>query len=276
MKKFIAVVLLILLLLPSIAIGETLAQGKSRVFDQAELMSDNDIKTLESAIAAMRRQYDMDFVILTSGDAKTDKSQEFADDFYDNNGFGAGEDADGFLFFIDMNNRVATVSTSGQMIRYLTDARLNTLFDAAYPYLSSGEYGKAAQAALSQVTAFLKNGIPEDQYNEDEYGGVSRYQKPMSLTFWEIVIAAAAGLISALILYFSVRHKYLMKGSAYSYDLNSNASVTITGATDVYLRTAVTRTPKASSSSGGGGGGRSSTHHTSSGRSHGGGSSRRF
>jgi uncharacterized protein len=120
----------------------------------------------------------------------------------------------------------------------------------------------------------LSNGIPNRQYNEDEQGTVDRYVKPRAVTLGEAAIALLAGLLSGAVLFFSVRHAYAMKGSAYKYDLQTNTNVNITGATDVYLRTQVTRTLKASSSSGGTGfgGGRSSTHHSSSGRVHGGGS----
>ncbi len=276
MKRIVAAIAVCILLLPLAALGQTLGQGSQRVFDNAKLMSQSEIDRLESTITMLKNQYGMDYAILTSNDAKTGRSQEFADDFYDNNGFGAGDDASGILILIDMNNRELTVSTTGLMIRYITDARLNTLLDTAMPYLTNGEYGQAAFMALAQMSVYLKNGIPNDQYNEDEEGIIDRYVKPRAVTMGEAAIALAAGLISGLVLFLSVRHAYAMKGSAYKYDLKKNATVNITGATDVYLRTQVVRVPRATSSSGGGGmGGRSSTHRSSSGRIHGGGS-RRF
>jgi uncharacterized protein len=176
-----------------------------------------------------------------------------------------------------MNNREITVSTSGQMIRYITDARLSTLLDSVAPYLTGGEYGQGAFMALAQLSVYLSNGIPSGQYNEDEEGAIDRYVKPRAVTLGEAAIAMLAGLASGAVLFFAIRHAYAMKGSAYKYDLQKNTTVNVTGATDVYLRTQVTRTPRASSSSGGGGIGglRSSTHRSSSGRIHGGGS-RRF
>lgn len=276
MKRIIAVIAVCLLLLPLAALGETLGQGSQRVFDNAKLMSQSEIDRLESTIKLLKSQYKMDFVVLTSSDVPVDKSQDFADDFYDNNGFGAGDDFSGILFLIDMNNRLITVSTSGMMIRYLTDARLNTLLDAINTDLTNGKYGEAAYIALVQLSVYLTNGIPGGQYNQDEEGNIDRYVKPRAVTLGEAAIALLAGLLSGTVLFFAVRHAYAMKGSAYKYDLQKNTTVTVTGATDVYLRTQVTRTPRASSSGGGGiGGGMSSTHRSSSGRIHGGGS-RRF
>ena len=130
--------------------------------------------------------------------------------------------------------------------------------------------------ALTQLTVYLSNGIPSGQYNQDEEGTIDRYVKPRAVTLGEAAIALLVGLLSGIVLFFTVRHAYAMKGSAYKYDLNKNTTVNVTGATDVFLRTQVSRTPKASSSGGGGIGGMgSSTHRSFSGRVHGGGS-RRF
>lgn len=270
MKKIVAIIAVCIMLLPLCALGETLGQGSQRVFDNAKLMGQSEIARLEDTIASMKKQYNMDFVVLTSNDPKTGRSQEFADDFYDNNGFGTGSDLSGVLLLVDMNNRNITVSTSGLMIRYVTDVRLNTLLDTAVPYLADGEYGQAAYIALAQLTVYLKNGIPNNQYNQDEEGVIDRYVKPKAVTVGEAAIALLVGLLSALAMYFTVRYAYAMKGSAYKYDLMKNTTVTVNSATDVYLRTQVTRVPKASSGSGGGG--RSGTHRSSSGRTHGGGS----
>jgi uncharacterized protein len=276
MKRIIAVIAVCIFLLPLVALGETLGQGSQRVFDNAKLMSQSEIDRLEGTIKLLKSQYKMDFVVLTSSDVPIDKSHDFADDFYDNNGFGAGDDFSGILFLIDMNNRLVTVSTSGLMIRYLTDARLNTLLDAVTPNLTGGKYGEAAYIALVQLSVYLTNGIPGNQYNQDEEGNIDRYVKPRAVTLGEAAIALLVGLLSGVILYFAVHHAYAMKGSVYKYDLQKNTTVTVTGATDVYLRTQVTRTPRASSTGSGGiGGGMSSTHRSSSGRIHGGGS-RRF
>lgn len=276
MKKIIVILAVCFFLLPLFARADSLGQGSQRVFDNAKLMSQSEIDKLEGTIKLLKSQYNMDFAVLTSSDVPKDKSQDFADDYYDKNGFGAGEDLSGILILIDMSNRLVTVSTSGLMIRYVTDDRLNTLLDAVAPYLTGGEYGQGAFMALAQLSVYLSNGIPEGQYNQDEEGNIDRYVKPRSVTLGEAAIALLVGLLSGVILFYSVRHTYAMKGSAYKYDLQKNTSVNVTGAADVFLRTQVTRTVKASSSSGGmGSGGRSSTHRSSGGRVHGGGS-RRF
>lgn len=163
------------------ATPESLGRGSSRVFDFAGLMTQSEIIQLTDAIALLREQYGMDIVVVTSDEPKPGKSQEFADNFYDDNGFGSVFDSSGVLFLIDMNNREFCISTSGLMIRYMTDARLDTLLDGAMPYLTEGRYGDGVFAALAQLALYLENGIPEGQYNEDESGDVDPYVTPTPL-----------------------------------------------------------------------------------------------
>lgn len=270
MKRIFALIFIGLMLLPALACAQSLGQGTSRVFDQAELMTAQEVQSLESLIAKLRREYGMDIAVLTSKDAPVNRSQAYADGFYDKNGLGMGTDGSGMLLLIDMKNRVPTISTKGLMIRYLTDARLDALLDTADPYLQQGAFGQAASQVIKQVGVFLKNGIPLGQYNAEEKG--------KSVTPVKVVLAALIGLACGLALFVAVRWKYGLKGAAYRYDYQGNSTVTITGGTDVYLRTQVTKVPKASGKSGGSGfsGGRSTIHRSSGGSIHGGRSGRRF
>ncbi len=151
----------------------TLGEGNQRVFDNANVISKSEISELEAFITILRTIHNMDFIVLTSYDAEIGESLSFADDFYDYNGFGVGPNWDGLIFFIDMNNRVPTISTCGLMIRFVTDVRLDALFDTSYDYLTAGEFGKAAYITLSQLDSFIKDEIPSGQYNIDEYGNIS-------------------------------------------------------------------------------------------------------
>lgn len=282
MKRLFSVVIAVLLFSAALTVpvsAETLGEGSARVFDYAGLMSESEIAGLEEMISGLRTAYNMDFVVLTSNDAPAGGSMAYADDFYDYNGFGTGAEWDGFLYFIDMNNRVPTISTCGLMIRYVTDSRLSALLDTAYTYLAEGQYASSASVTLSQLEGYIREGIPSDQYNYDDQGNTDYYYDTepavRALSGGEFIASLVIGLVCALILFGSVKYRYGLKGSTYRYNINANTSVNITGATDVYLRTDVVRVLKQRSSGGGGGSG-SRTHTSSSGRSHGGGSGRRF
>jgi len=186
----------------------------------------------------------------------------------------------GFLFFIDMSNRVPTVYTYGKMIDYLDDERLATLLDRVYNELYAGDYAGAADLALSLVERYLAAGIPEGQYRYDVVTGQMLTARHKALTTTEIMGAFLAGLAVALIAMKSVTASYKLKGGAYAYNVGSNSAVEMLDSADDYLTSTVSsvRRPK-NTSSGGGGSSRPSGGtrvHSSGGRSFGGGSGRRF
>ena len=56
-----------------------------------------------------------------------------ADDFYDHGGFGdASNDFSGMIFYLDMVNCILIITTTGEMIDIISDARLADLFDIVY------------------------------------------------------------------------------------------------------------------------------------------------
>lgn len=146
--------------------GPPLGQGESRVFDNAGLFGKEEIGQLEKAAAGFRADYQMDIVILTTNDAAINNSQKHAGDFYQRNGFGIGSEASGLIFMIDMKNAVAAVYASGQMSRYLNNARLNGLLSTASKYLQDGRYSVAAGMTIVSLRSYMAGGIPKDPQGE--------------------------------------------------------------------------------------------------------------
>ncbi|MBP5329293.1 MAG: TPM domain-containing protein, partial [Spirochaetaceae bacterium] len=129
MKKIVLTFGLILLSFAVFAQGT----GKQRVFDQANLFSESQTATLEENLAEFLDRYNMEAVIVTTSDTHGKSAEAYADDFYDENGFGTGSGKDGVLFLIDMDNRKIHVSTSGSMIDYLEDWRIEKIYDDVSP-----------------------------------------------------------------------------------------------------------------------------------------------
>lgn len=273
--------LLFLLLLPAAGLGET------RVFDEAGLFTAEDISVLEERIDRIRNRYRMDAVVVTSSDVPSnassfsdEESLKFADDFYDSRGFGLGEDKAGLLYLIDMHNRVSEISTCGVMIDYISDHRLEALYDAADPYLSKREYALAALAVLDRLEGFLKKGIEEGTFRYDRETGERLTGMYNALTRTELLLALAGGLGTAALIYLAVAAKYNLKRETYHFNKDVNSRVDLTRDEKTFDHQTVTRTRISSSSgsgrSGGSGGGGSGVHFSSSGVSHGGGGGHHF
>ena len=110
---------------------DSMGEG-TRVFDYADLFSGGEEARLNEKLLEFIEKSEMDAVVVTIDDAEGKSSAAYADDFYDYNGFGRQEDHRGALFLIDMDNREIYLSTTGLMIRYMTDARVERLLDEAY------------------------------------------------------------------------------------------------------------------------------------------------
>lgn len=278
MVKRLLPLLLVLLLMPAIALAD------EQVIDNANLFSASAMEQMETIIERIERNHDVDMVVLTTTDTPDDYSEsmwkvrDYADDFYDNGGYGMGEDFSGMLILLDMNNRVMWLSTGGVMIEYINDSREEDILDRAYSYLSMGNYGGATIAALERVEQLMAKGREEGTFLYDEVTGKRLSGIYNALTTGEIGVSAIAGLAAAALVFVCVGSSYNLKGSTYSYDRSAHTSVRLTRDDEAYVRQYTTRTPRNTGSHGSSGGGRSGgsgVHRSSAGRSHGGGG-RRF
>lgn len=254
----------------------TAATTDQRVFDRAGLFTDSEIKALEAEIIQFQKDTDMDFVVLTSKEAHSGStSEQIADDFYDQYGFGLDDEHSGVLYYIDMYERYQHLSTTGQMIDYMTDERIESAINACTRSLSSGDYSAAATTMLSRVKSAIRSGVPERQYQYDIVTGQRLTPRHKALTMNEIMISAVISLVVGLLFVMVVKRRYQLKGSTYKYSYRLNSQVSLIDTDDTFLRSATTRRHKPSPSSGGGGGfgggGGSGVHTGSSGTSHGGG-----
>lgn len=276
-RAFAGVLFPVLLLL--CCFGTAGAEEK-RVFDQAALFTGQEIAEMEAQIVQMQNRYNVDFVVVTTYDAQGKSARDYADDYYDYGGFGVGGDSRGVLFLIDMDNREAWISTTGAAVNILTDGRIDDILDEAYVGLSEGEYAEAAFAFLENADIFMRQGVPDGQYQYDsETGQMVKYR---SLTLVEILVAVVISLGAGFLCCVAVWRRYRMKSAEEAYPFRQNAKLLLTRNEDRFINKSLSSVvvQNTSSSSGGRSSGgrsytRSTTHRSSSGRSHGGGG-RRF
>ena len=263
----------LLLVLSCLWASAALADG-DRVFDRAELFTASEVQELEQEIQAFQEETGMDFVIVTSNESHKGSAQQIADAFYEQGGFGLDEEKSGILYYIDMDDRYHYLSTTGAMIDYMTDARIENAIDEVTRYLSAGAYAQGASQMISIVRQYVRAGIPEGQYRYDVVTGQRLTARHKALTKNEIILALVIGFAVCLIYVACVRSRYSLKGSTYHYSYQDNGAMKLIDQEDTYLRTTTTRVrkpdpPENTGSHGGGGG--SGVHTSSSGTSHGGG-----
>ena len=278
MVKKLLPFLLAFLLLPAIALAD------ESILDRAMLFTDVDVQRMQNIIQRIEDKHQVDMVILTTNEVPDDYSEEmwrirnYADDFYDQGGYGMGEDFSGMLILLDMNNRALWLSTGGVMIEYINDSREESILDAGYTDLRMGNYGSAMIYMLARVEFYMEKGREEGTFLYDEATGKRLGGIHNALTSAELLVAGTAGAAVAAVFFLSVSGSYNLKGSTYSYDQSANASVVLTKDEESFVRQFSTRALRNTGSHGSSSGGRSGgsgVHRSSGGVRHGGGG-RRF
>ena len=207
-------------------------------------MSSSEEAALEEKALALRQEYGMDVVILTVDSLDGKRPQEYADDYYDYNGYAD----DGLLFLLSMED------------------------------LKNGDYYGAFDAFLDALPTYFSaysDGAPIDgtvptsgDYYHGDQEDVVYYEQPRHVSIWiSIVIGAVIGGITVLIMRACMNTKRPQR-SAGSYLNDSSYHLRTNQDLFLYSNVTKTRIQQESSSSGGGG---SSVHTSSSGSSHGGG-----
>lgn len=269
MRKTVLIFTIVLLALLS-ATSVFAAADDLRVYDYAQLFTERERQQLQETIDEHIANYNMDIVVLTISDDNGKTSRAFADDFYDDYGFGFGQDLAGVLFLINMDRRDIYISTSGRMIDILNDARIDELLDAQYDLVKNDQYFDAMMNSIDITEQFIDAGPVSGQYRYHE----DRYLSPL----W-IIVSLAIGVGTAFIVVFVIRKQYSKEFVPVPYDYRNEVKLHLAVRTDDFVDKQVTRTydppPPPSSYSGGSGssssGSQSSTHTSSSGSTHGGG-----
>lgn len=242
-----------------------------RVYDQAGLLTDVEADMLQKKAEELTGQCGMEVVLVTTDYAEGKSSESYADDFFDKL---YGKDKDGVCFLIDMSSRNLWISTSGNMIYYLTDDRLENMLDNAENYAAGGNYSGVFESFLKDALAWYKQGVPKELYIYDSETGT--YRRNRSITLMEALIAAIAALAAGAACVGGVVGKYRLKWGHYKYPYREKSRMNLTKQEDRFMYKHVTQRviPRNENNGGGGSGGGhsnvSTTHTSSSGGTHGG------
>ena len=264
MVKKISLFIVTLLIAVSISLP-AFAVNSQRVVDNAELLTEEEERELSAKLNSIYESQQFDTVIVTVKDCEGKTDEAYADDYYDYNGYGYGDNHDGCLLLIRVtnpNDRYAHISTTGYGITAITDYGYNFILDQIIPSMKSGDYNKACNDFASYVEDFVieaKSGEPYDVTNK-----LYSSKDNLKAVFTSLIV----GLIVAAIVTLSVKKSYKPVGfnrNAANYLVND--SMKLRSSYDNFLYANVTKT-RIERDSGSGG---SSTHSGSSGTSHGGG-----
>ena len=254
MKKLLSCVLLTLLLftlfLPVYASFEN-----PSIVDEAGYLMQSELDSLSKELDKVREKYNFEVAIYTESDMTSSTAEESADDIYDYQGFGAGENDDGIMLYICSDTREYHFTTHGKGLRYFNVNGLAYLESKVVPHLSENDYYEAFEEYIETTDELLQMAKDGKPYNEKQYS--------MKYLFGVIIVCLIAPL---LIAFWMMKRKLKKMKTAVENDYAANyikpGSMRIDTSRDLFLYSRITKTEKPKSNSG--------THTSSSGRTHGG------
>ena len=217
----------------------------SLVEDYADVLTDSEEAELLAKLEALGAANDIEVGVVTVDSNEGKDPQAFADDFYDYNGYGYGENDDGFIVVFNTGegdgNRNLWISTHGKGIDLLTDMEIDVIIEMMITPIKDGDFAGAFNKFVEESESAIDESI--------------------SLLAIPLAIAIGFGLAFLIVKIQASKLKTVVqKADAADYVGN----VVLTYQNDQFMFRNVTSSPKVKSDS-------SSTHTSSSGRTHGGG-----
>lgn len=265
MKKISAIlfasVLCFSIALPVFATKTDGFSGESaRVVDLADLLTDSEEAALMEELDEVSLRQNMDVVVATTDDLEGNSVRDYADQLYEQYQFGYGDDKDGLILLIDMENHEWYISTCGYGITAFTDAGIEYIGKQMTSDLSDGNYVDAftSYAKLcDDLITQARNGEPYDT------GNLPREPLPF---IW-LPIALVIGFVIAKIVVGNMKSELkTVRAQVAANNYVKSGSMHIDTSRDLFLYHTVTKTAKPKDNSSG-----SSTHRSSSGTTHSGG-----
>lgn len=252
-----------------VSVSPVFAAGElPRLVDYADVLSDSEEKKLLDKLDEISERHQMDVAVVTVNSLDGASVVDYADDFYDDNGYGFGEGRDGILFLLSMGEREWNITTTGYAITVFTDAGLDYMAERIVGNLKKGDYAAAFTAFADQCDDYITQAAKGSPYD-----GGSLPRAPFPFLKFLAICFAIAFTFALLVTEVMKRQLKSVYSRTEADDYVKRGSMQLTQKSDLFLYRNVSRReiPKNTSSGGSGSSsGGSSTHTSSSGMTHGG------
>lgn len=257
------------------------AASPDLLVDKADLLTDEEEARLTAILDEISQRRSFDVVVVTTPNMDGRQAFYWATDFYEGYGYGQGENRDGALFLISMEERECYIIGSGRGEYALNDSVIDFILDCVINDLSYANYESAFTTYAQMVDSYLDEEPEQESGDYILYGGSDDLiyddgygysPTPYRQSFNAAKTAGIALLIGFVIALITVS---IMKGKmksvhskASAADYTRRGSMDLHRSNDIFLYRNVSRVRRqepTQSRSGGGG------HISSSGHSYSGG-----
>lgn len=226
------------------------------IVDGAQYLDEAQLEKLSEKIEGIRQKYNFEVAIVTEDEMSGYDAMSTADDIYDYNGYGAGENDDGILLYICRDTREYHITTHADGLRVFNDRGIEYLKKNIEEELTNDNYYLAMDVFADLCDELLEMAANGEPYNK----------KQLSMTYILMVIGGAL-LIPFIIAKMMTNSKLAKMKTAvennYAANYVKNGSKRLDFSRDIFLYSNITKTERPKNNSG--------SHQSSSGRTHGGG-----
>lgn len=182
------------------------AAAPARLADNASLLTEEERETVSALLDVVSERCDADIVVVTTDSLDGKTPRDFADDFFDQNGFGTGEERSGVLLMVCMSTRDWYISTSGTGMTAVTAAGREYIAKQFLGDLGGGFYADAFTTFANECDDLFARAAQGDPYDDADTvtGGTSDDYDNYDDDFVFDGTAVAINLLIALVIAFVI------------------------------------------------------------------------
>ncbi len=286
--KIIRLPAVLLLIALCLAITASAERTLPLLVDDADVLTENEERLLLAELETMTQDLSCEIAVVTVSSLGGKHVQDYADDYYDDNGYGYGSGDDGVLLLLAMDEREWAITTYGTAMYALSDSALYYIEEQMLPDLRRGDYYEGFQTFAEGCSRYIRYYLAPDEGDKDDpwisfvedpnFGEDYGYGESFDIK-GTLLVAVGIGVAVAFIVVSAMKSQLTSVRSRHEANAYIRADgIRLTDCRDVFLYRNVTRIRRDTDNHHhGGGGSRSggfSSHRSSSGRSHGGRSGR--
>ena len=175
--------------------------------DSAKVLTTEELESLKSKLAQISDENNIDVGVVTVDYLDGKSAQEFANNLFEQNKFGKGENRDGILLLVATEDREWAMSTHGSAKEAFNEEGLDFLSGEFLPYLAEDDYYSAFENFANNARELSAMYVLGDPYGEEEYVDDENYpideniveeEKGINNEVWiplSIVIGCAISLV---------------------------------------------------------------------------------
>lgn len=137
--------------------------------DSAKVLTTEELESLKSKLAQISDENNIDVGVVTVDYLDGKSAQEFANDLFEQNKFGKGENRDGILLLVATEDREWAMSTHGSAKEAFNEEGLDYLSGEFLPYLSDDDFYSAFENFADNAQELGTMYVAGDPYGEGEY-----------------------------------------------------------------------------------------------------------